>query len=57
MLVDPNGDTVIPDEIEGSDNGEMILIYEIDNDVENVREAFPVKKDRRENIYRSLMSE
>ncbi|MBQ8912757.1 MAG: hypothetical protein IJ054_01775 [Lachnospiraceae bacterium] len=57
MLVNPNGDTVIPDEIEGSDNGEMVLIYEIDNDVDNVREAFPVKKDRREKIYESLLSE
>ena len=57
MLVDPNGDTVIPDEIEGSDSGELVLIYEIDNDVENIREAFPVKKDRREKIYKSLMSD
>ena len=56
-LVNPNGDIVIPDEIESDDNKEKLLIYDIENDVENVREAFPVKKDRRENIYKSLMDE
>lgn len=57
MLVNPYGDTVIPDEIEGYDNGELVLIYEIDNDVDEIRKAFPMKKDRREKLYKSLMSE
>ena len=32
--------------------GECAFIYEIENDTKNVREQFPVKKDRRDALYR-----
>ena len=32
--------------------GECAFIYEIENDTKNVREQFPVKRDRRNALYR-----
>lgn len=33
---------------------ERLLIYEIENDVKHYRKAFPMKQDRREELYRRL---
>lgn len=54
----PNGDEVEVKELiklEDSSEDEKILIVEIDNDVDSYREGFPVKKDRREDLYKEFM--
>lgn len=50
MLVAPTGERVAPLEtIEADDS--KIFIYEIDNDVDAVREKFPTRKDRKNELY------
>ena len=56
-LYNPNGDLVLPiEEIYTSSlcEDEKILIYEIENNIEEIRSGFPVKKDRIEELYMHL---
>lgn len=55
MMINPLGEIVLPDEMIGYDNNEAVFIYDLENDVERAREAFPTKSDRREDLYLSLM--
>lgn len=36
---------------------ERVLVYDIQNDVQRYRECFPVKEDRREDLYKKLQEE
>ena len=54
-MINPLGEIVLPDEMIGYENDETVFIYNLENDVEKAREAFPVKKDRREDLYLSFM--
>lgn len=48
-VINPNGEVLIE-----SFGKAGIIVYELDNDVLDFRSDFPIKKDRRENLYRSL---
>ena len=39
------------------DPGERIFVYGVENDVDRYRECFPVKEDRREDLYQILQKE
>ena len=54
-MINPLGEIVLPDEMIGYENDETVFIYNLENDVEKAREAFPVKKDRREDLYINLL--
>ncbi len=54
-MINPQGDVMIPDELIGYENDEAVFIYNLKNDVEKIREAFPVKKDRRDDLYISFL--
>ncbi len=58
MLVSPNGEILVPAEFIMLDDKEceQIAIYKINNNVQAVRKAFPVKNDRREDLYYSFLS-
>lgn len=49
-----SADEIIAMDAECAD--EKLLIYDIENNTEHVRKAFPVKRDRRCELYRSLES-
>ena len=50
QVITPNGDCILI-----ADEGrEQILFFELENDVDKYRKEFPVKKDRREELYLSL---
>ena len=56
-MINPQGDVIIPDELIGYENDEAVFIYNLKNDVEKIRDAFPVKKDRRDDLYISFLRE
>ena len=53
QIIAPDGNVCLPkDTIQlEKDN---IYIYEIDNDVSDYRNSFPVKQDRQEELYKNL---
>lgn len=53
QLIDPAGNVCRPAE-EISSEADKIYIYEIQNNVSEIRKGFPVKQDRREELYRNL---
>ena len=59
-LYSPSGEKIIPDEVlslKACEKGNMqhkLLIYKIENNVAKERAAFPMKKDRREALYKNL---
>ncbi|MBS6395799.1 MAG: carbon-nitrogen family hydrolase [Clostridiales bacterium] len=52
----PDGTRLVHETISlpGSCPEEKVLLYRVNNDVNRYREAFPVKRDRREELYRTL---
>lgn len=48
-VIDPNGEVRLE-----ADTQEMVLEYELTDDVELFRNAFPMKRDRKERLYYSL---
>ncbi|MBQ9198559.1 MAG: carbon-nitrogen family hydrolase [Lachnospiraceae bacterium] len=55
-LLDPNGEVMLPDELIDYDNDESVMIYDLENDTDKIRNSFPVKKDRREELYIKLVN-
>lgn len=53
MVIAPDGTEVLPKEsfFEGADK---VLIYDLENNVADVRKAFPTRKDRRNDLYISF---
>lgn len=49
-IIDPNGDI-----LELCSSREEIIYHELTNDTRNFRDAFPVKADRRETLYRTFL--
>ena len=57
-LYSPMGDSVeYIDVIEDADLNNKIFIYNISNSVSEIRKSFPVKQDRREDLYIELIKE
>lgn len=50
MLVGPDGRMIEPENIYRQ-KASVVYIYSIENDVDNAREHFPTKRDRRKHIY------
>lgn len=48
-IINPNGEILLQ-----SSQQEGILEYELENDVKNIRESFPIRNDRRERLYQEL---
>lgn len=48
-IINPNGDI-----LKELCDREGILEFELENDVKDIRDGFPVKRDRREDLYRNL---
>lgn len=52
-VIDPNGKVVA----EAESKKEELLTYELNDDVAEYRNSFPVKKDRKESLYKELRNE
>lgn len=51
-IIDPNGKV-----LEELSDREGVLSFELKNDVKKIRDGFPVKRDRREDLYSRLYKE
>jgi len=55
QIIAPDGNVCLPkDTIQLEKDNIYIYIYEIDNDVSDYRNSFPVKQDRQEELYKNL---
>lgn len=54
-IYDAEGNTLTPFETIKVNDTDKIYIYDIENNVSSVRECFPVKSDRREELYKSML--
>ncbi len=51
-VISPEGSVILPVFDLSFSDGDKVFIYDIKNDVKNIREAFPTKKDRRPEFYK-----
>ncbi|MCM1273652.1 MAG: carbon-nitrogen family hydrolase [Clostridium sp.] len=53
-MISPEGKTLLPVLELSCSEDDTVYIYDINNDVKHIREAFPTKKDRKPELYKSL---
>ncbi|MDE6025706.1 MAG: carbon-nitrogen family hydrolase [Lachnospiraceae bacterium] len=51
----PEGEELCPVARFLTSDDDLVMIYDIKNNIENIRENFPVKKDRRTDLYKNIV--